>query len=57
MARKERLASGEAHDLDSLNAKARRRRSELRLMEATIEAKAKERRRADDGAKERRGQR
>ena len=45
----------EAHDLDSLNAKARRKRSGVRMMEATIESKAKARQRNDEAAKAQRG--
>jgi hypothetical protein len=46
-----RAEKGEPHDLDSLNAKARRKRSGVRMIEATIESKAKARLRSDEAAK------
>lgn len=50
-----RVEKEEPHDLDSLNAKARRKRSGVRMIEATIESKAKARRRIEEAAKAQRG--
>jgi hypothetical protein len=51
MPKNNRVGAQEAQDLDSLNAKMRRKKNAVGLIEATIESKAKERGRVEAAAK------